>query len=439
MSNTSWSPGLNGNDMYRLPESMEATGRTFDRSFMAYKSMDPWSARASRMSHAPPMADASRTFEDQEPMTMMDSDANRFPSTDTRRSPSDYMHGTPQVTAMPVEPMPSPPAMTYPSFAEKDVTSTVAEIPSTGISKVHISAPLGCWQDITDPIVKGAEIQREINNRNNFFILPGSMKFTLDKTPSTEWTVKSEWGEDFENKPNEFQGSKFAGDRLIKAIYLREAHNMGDVTHTLIFSLPNKSMEFNMLAPIRKVLSPAHMEGPVHLSLEPGEKMSSPIPLWAKNYDIDRSRVIQDHPDTTRDDLQASLKVCHADPKNKAVLLPDDVLCEYIREQTEGTDYEGDLDWIPGAHHYEISKEIANEHIENWVSEQCLDLTVNKIWDISVRPGAVEAGEELKRTVPVHYLGDDVGVNDFLRKVASGMPQHISFKIQVELEPYRRG
>jgi hypothetical protein len=340
--------------------------------------------------------------------------------------------------SMTADPMTSPPAMAYPSFAEKSAKSALDELRDGAMPESEISAPLGCWHDITDPIVKAGEIQREINNRNNFFILPGSMKFTLDKTPSTEWTVKSEWGEDFENKPNEFQGSKFAGDRLIKAIYLREAHNMGDVTHTLIFSLPNKSMEFNMLAPIRKVLSPAHMEGPVHLSLEPGEKMSSPIPLWAKNYDISRSRVIQDNPDTTRDELQASLKVCHADPKNKAVLLPNDVLCEYIREQTEGTAYERDLDWIPGAHHYEIGKEIANEHIENWVSEQCLDLTVNKIWDISVKPGAVEAGEELKRTVPVHYLGDEDGVNGFLEKVVAGMPQHISFKIQVELESYRR-
>jgi hypothetical protein len=328
----------------------------------------------------------------------------------------------------------SPTTMLYSlSSREPMMDDSMVDSPDERIAR--ITAPLGFWHNITDPMVRATEIQREINNRNNFFIMPGSMTFTLDNTAKTKWSVKKEWGDELENKPYEYMGSKFAGDRLIKAIYLREAHNQGDVTHTLTFALLNKGMEFNMLAPIRKFLSPSNMHGPVHASLEPGEKIMGPSPLWVKNYAIPRSQVIQDNPEKTRKDLKDSLKTCHADPLNKFVLLPHDVLCEYIREQTEGTEFKTDLDWIPGANHYEINRDIATLHMDNWVSEQCLDLTINKLWNISVIPGTVESEEQLKRKVPVHYLGDEAGVNDYIKKMAAGVPQTISFEIQVELEP----
>lgn len=324
---------------------------------------------------------------------------------------------------------------------------------AVGASADMYSPPLGYWDPSSDFATQEYAIKRMLDNRNNMFDIFSHIEYRLAEGSKTKWTLGKEWGEDGKNTPYSYSGSPYGADRVITRMWLISASHNGGISQTLHFSMPNSLTKTEMLKPIVPLLVRTHEEGPTHVVLRPGEKLRAPVLLWYRDVKSRKSPVIANNPGVSEHKLRSELM----DSPNvkergyvKALSAGNSILLDYINDKIANEGYANRLEHVAREGYYKIPVAEAESFIQLWKKDQSRDLTVEHLYNLTVRPNrAVRSPKdspsfhedpfqdraEIMSSMTEWSLGDEAEEKAFYNKTIREKPITIYWNIRVELAP----
>lgn len=347
--------------------------------------------------------------------------------------------------------------MTDPSYGAFSGTSGVREDDDIQVDEEDeelFAPPIGFWKPSSDYATNAYAIRSMLARKHDTFAMSVGIHYKLGEGKAASWSIEKEWGgSEGEAAPYLYSGSKFGADRIIDRMWLLEARNASNVSQSLSFSLKSND-GFEMLHPIIPVLVSTKSDGPVFTTLAPGERLETPIFLWLRTKQKRISKVVENNPSVTPDDLLRGVPLDNVEGEDgiRNLIPGKSLLYDYVKEKIESGEIKTEdiMEPVQRAGYFRITDEEVRGFIQKWMEEQSRDLYVKHLNDLVITPeratrASVDSKErednpfddrvELTKNIQTWSLGDDEEEKKHAEKEAEHRTQSIYLKIQVELLP----